>query len=266
MKLNKPIFTIILIILLVIDLIFFSIVIIGKIVLDKDNVKDIAYSFKYKEYLKDNEIIKESINNYNYSFEIFNYIDDNEVRRVEDKTIDNLYSNKKFIEYEDVLLIFNNAIDKYEKDNLIDVHKYIDDDINKIAKELSNTDEEFVLIFDSVNRFVNGKFIYLLLVIAIISITLIIVFEHINGCLINSIVLILYSIFLYYSKYNAYSMIRFDSDTSKYFVDFSSKTVNLDNIYVISFLLGFVFLLIYVVKLIRRVVRDIRLNSYYFGR
>ena len=266
MKLNKPIFTIILIILLVIDLIFFSIVIIGKKVLDKDNIKDIAYSFNYKEYLKDNKNIKESISKYNYSFEVFDYIDDNEVKRIEDKFIDNLYSNKKAIEYEDVLLILNNSIDKYEKNNLVDIHSYVDDDINEVAGDISNIDEEFSLAFNYVNRFVNSNLIYLFLLIAIISIALIIVFEHINGCLINSIILILYSIFLYYSEYNVYSMIRLDSDTSKYFMDLSNKIVNLDNMYVISFLLGFVFLLIYVVKLIRRIVRDIRLNSYYFGR
>lgn len=266
MKLNKPIFTIILIILLVIDLIFFSIVIIGKKSLDKDNIKDIVYSFNYKEYLKDNENIKESISKYNYSFEIFDYIDDNEVKRIEDKFIDNLYSNKKPIEYEDILLILNNAVNKYEKDNLVDIHKYVDNDINEIARKISNTDEEFSLAFDFMNKFVNSKLIYIFLVIGILLITLIIVFEHINGCLINSIILILYSILMYYLKYNIYSKVHLDDNINKYFIGFSNRIVDLDNIYVISFILGFVFLLLYVIKLIRRIVRDIRLNSYYYGR
>ncbi len=263
MKLNRPIFTIILIILLVIDLIFFSIVIIGKKVLDKNSIKDIVYSFNYKEYLKDNEIIKNSTNNYKYSFEIFDYIDDNEVKKIEDKFIDNIYLNKKTIEKEDIILILNNAVDKYEKDNLVDIHNYVDGDINKVSNKLSNIDEEFNIAFSFINKFVNSELVYIFLIFAIISIVLIIVFEHINGCLINSITLILYSILMYYLKYNLYSKIHLDNNVNKYFNDFSNKIVDLDNVYAISFFLGFVFLLIYVIKLIRRMIRDIRLNSYY---
>ena len=261
MKLNRPILTIILIILLVIDLIFFSVALIGQKVLNEEFLNEMIYDFDYIDYLKDNESIKNSVNNYKYSFDVFNYIDKEEVKEVENKVVDNILSNEDtFIEYEDILQVLNNAVNKYEKINTVDIHEYIDDDIKEVAYELSNSfDNDSITGLHIVNGFVNSKIIYLFVIIAIVISTLIIIFEHINGCLINSIIYLIYSFAMYYLKYNFDFKVYIKNNE----ITIANKVLPLDNIYVTCFVLGFVLLVIYVIKLIVKVVRDIKLNSYY---
>jgi len=259
MKLNKPLITICLIIILAVNLIFFSFLSIGKKSGDKEYVTKIANSFNFKKYLLNNEIISTSINSYKYPKEVFDYLDNTKIKELKDKIINNLFDEKNIIiDKSDFIFILSDSVYKYEYNKMNDIFLYVEDDINEFSASLENKiNKELSKDYYNIKDFSCG-FIYTLSILAsIVIFTLIIMFEKKQGILISSIVLFVYSFFVFY--------------INKYFISFGFKNLlkyfkninlELDNLYIITFILSVILFIIYMIFVIKKVMRNIRISSY----
>ena len=258
MKLNKPLITICLIILLVINLLFFSFLSFGKKINDREYVNNIVESFDFKEYLLNNYIIQNSIEEYKYPKEVFNYLDNVKIDEIKNKIVDNLFNvNEYLIDKEDIINILNESVYEFELNRSIDIYKYVENDIYEFANNLDKR-----LNNDLINSYtyvvkINNSFYSISIVISIALIVAIVFFEKTTGILISSIVLMIYSFFVYY--FNYYFLNFWFKNKTKYF---DSSSLGLENLYIVCFILGFILLLIYLVKCLRKVARNIRLSSY----
>ena len=259
MKLNKPIITICIIILLVVDLIFFSFLSIGKNLKDKEFINDISQSFNFKEFLLDDETISNSINNYNYPKEVFDYLDEFQINKIKKKFTSRLLNKENsLLLKQEIKEVLSNSVYEYEYRSQSDVYSYVIKDIEDFSERMeANFNIDFVNEYYGVYNISNGIIYYIALGFFIVSIVLIISFEKRNGFLISSIILIIYSFLIYYINKNALE-IGFRS-LFKYFDNIS---FHLDNLYIICFIIGFVLLLIYIVKLSKKCAREIRISSY----
>lgn len=259
MKLNKSLKTITIIILLIINLIFFSFLIIGKKLGDKKFINEIVQEFNFKEYLNNNEIIKRSINNYKYPKEVFNELDNLRITNIKLKVVNNLFEKKEYlINKEDIIDLLNDSVYEYEKKYSIDIYDYVKKDIEDFSYMLENKlNDEFINNYYSVLDFSKGIIYYISIILTITFIVFIILLEKRNGFLITSIILILYSFFSYY--------------VSNYFLDFVFKNklnyfnsihLEISDESIICFISGFVLLLIYIIKSVKKLARNIRVNSY----
>ncbi len=265
MKFNKPVLTTILIIILLLDFFLFSITIVTKKTLNKDNALEIVHSFDYKAYLMDDENIKQSIDNYSYSKEIFDYIKKDDVISLEDKLVDNLYSyDEEIIRKKDILLIMNDAVDRYESEKTLDIHNYIDNDIDKVSSDIvSLFNENTVMSFNFINKIVSSAIIYVFVFIATVLTVLIMIFEKRKGYLINGILYLIYSVFVYYISKVIFTSGFINDNIIRYFKYFSTNKINLDMIYIVCFVFGFILILIYFIGYLKRTFRDMRLGQYY---
>ena len=258
MKLNKPLITICLIIILVINLIFFSFLSVGKKTEDKEYIKQIVSTFDFKEYLLNNSTIDKSINEYKYPKEVFDYLDSIKIDELKDEIVDNLFNKSDYlINKEDIIDILNNSVYEFEASRTKDIYSYVKDDIEEYSMYFDNKlNKDIKDGYFYVNRITNALYPVSIL-ISIIIFGIIIIFEKENGILLSSIVLLSYSFFVFY--------------VDKYFISFSYKrllkyfkfvNLELDNLYIICFILGFVLLLIYIIKSLRRFARNVRISSY----
>ena len=258
MKLNKPIITICLIILLVINLIFFCFLSIGQNFNNKEYINEIVEDFDFKNYLLNNYYFKESFDNYKYPKEIFNYLDDLKIKELKEKFVNNLFEKKEvLIEKEELLNILSNSVREFEINRNTDIFDYVLEDLNSfvdnVDKKINND------LFDGYSYVIriSSTFYSLSIVISILLIGLIIFLEKEKGIVISSIVLLVYSFFVFY--FNKYFLNFGLKDKLKYF---KKAGLNLDGLYFICFIIGFILLLIYIVKVLRRLARNIRINSY----
>ncbi|MBR4260446.1 MAG: hypothetical protein IKQ33_00620, partial [Clostridia bacterium] len=127
MKLNKPKITTLIIVILVINLIFFSFTLISKALSNKNNIASIINNYNFKEYLLGNEVIRESITNYKYPKEVFNYLDEFNIKKLKKSIIENLNNNKEeILNKEELSYIIKNSIYEYDvrtKENAYDAAK-----------------------------------------------------------------------------------------------------------------------------------------------
>ena len=260
MKLNKPIITICIIILLVVDLIFFSFLFIGKKLSNNSFIKDTIQEFDFKEYLLDDEVIADSINNFKYPKEVFDYLDNNKINKAK-KEFANLLIKKEeqLINKEEIKDILDSSVFEYEYRSSSDTYSFVEEDIdyfsNKMEKDFNTN---FVNEYYSVNKLSSGILYYISLILIITGLVFIIILEQRNGFLISSIILIIYSFLTYYINKN-----MFEFGFNSVFKYFKKINLQMDNLYMICFILGFVLLLIYIVKSLRKMTREIRIKSYY---
>ena len=259
MKLNKPIITICIIILLVVDLIFFSFLSFGRKIKDEKFVNEMVESFDFKEYLLDDKLISNSIDNYKYPKEVFDYLDDLQVNKVKKKFVNNLFKEENnLVLKQDIKEILDNSVYEYEYRSKSDTYSFVSNDIDSFSTKMEeNFNKDFVNRYNTIYGISSGILYYISLIIILVSISLIIVFEKRNGFLISSIILIVYSFLIYYVNKNVLE-IGFKS----LFKYFNNISLHLDNLYMICFILGFVLLLIYIVKYLIKLARDIRISSY----
>ena len=264
MKLNKPAITITLIVLLLVNLIFFSIALICKGLNTKENIKSILDSFNYQEFIKDNESVIENTNNYKYSIEVFDYIDHDKLTILEDKIVDNLFDRKETIVLEnDIKELLTDSVNKYEIDKMIDTNGNALQDIDNISSNLTSTiNNEFLLSYKVIDIIASDVVCYSFLLLEVVYIIIIILNEKRNGYLIGGISMLIYSFVSYAIEKNLFKLIKLDD---RYFKKFDNFVFKLDHVYIVCFILSFVLLLIYIVLLIRKVLRDKRINSYYRG-
>ena len=260
MKLNKPVISISIIVIIIVDLIFFSFLCIGKKIENKEYVEELIYKFDIKKYVLDNDNIKHSIDNYKYSEDVFNYLDDFKVKLIKRNFVNNLFDEKEvLIDKKDVSDVLKNSVYEYEYYNKVDIYNYVSSDIDAFTNYfVSKFDKDFAKDFNDFKNFTSGIIYYIPLILAIALFTLLIVFEKKNGILISALALLVYSFFLYY--FNKHFL---EIGFSRVFKYFNNVDLQLDNMYVICFIISFVLLLIYIVFYLKRAARNIRVNSYY---
>ena len=259
MKLNKPIITICIIILLVVNLVFFSFLSIGHNLSNKEKLNEIIEKFDFKSYLLNNETINNSIKEYHYSEEVFNYMDQLQINKIKKKLVNNLYDNKEeLINEVEIKELINNSVYEYESRTQKDIFGFVESDVNTFSNEMAlKFNDNYSSYFQFVKTISNGIIYYSSIILSIVFIGLIIFYEKKNGLLISSIILICYSIYVFYMD-NNFIRIVFNR-VLKYF---ESINLHLDKLYIICFLVGFVLLLIYIVNLIKHWLRDLRIRSY----
>lgn len=259
MKLNKPIISICIIIILIVDLIFFSFLSIARKTNDKEFMEEIALKFDFKKYLLNNDNIRYSIDNYKYSNTVFNYIDDLKVTIVKKKVVNNLFEGKeKVLDKSLIVEILNNSVYEYEYRENVDVVYYVHDDIEYFSGYLeSKFNNEYADVYNSLRSFSSGAIYFISIGVAVVLLGLIIIIERKQGLLIDSITLLLYSFFIYY--FNKHFLEIGYRSLFKYF---DNLELHLDDLYVICFIIGFILLLICIVDKIRKTLREKRINAY----
>ena len=264
MRLKKPIITILLIAFLVLDLIFFSFVFISRTVTKKDYVQDIVSNFDVKEYINNNEDIKNSVKNYKYPEEIFDYLDEGDINSFKNNFIDRLYGDKSIDLKEELTSVFKKTIDRYDTEKEVDSYSYVSSDIEKITSEFDNYCNKYVFnIFDFLRLMSSNAIFYFSIILSIALCGIIIYIEKSKGILIVSITSFLYSLFCYYLNSNCYSVIISIMGKNKHFEYLKDFSFFLNSVYIICFILSFVLLLIYMIIYIRRVIRNKKSYSYY---
>ena len=269
MNLKKPFRTTLFIVLLVIDLIFLSFLVSLKNVSNKDYLVSKIKDFDIVRYVKERDYIIESTNNLRYPIEIYNYIDVDTFNKIGEEAVNNIFSGEKnILESEKLTNLLKKSIDYYDAENNADSISHAKKDLQRFSTEVSykiNNDSVVKLLkFSTV---VTNSFVYVIpYLIAIIFTTLIIVFEKKKGLLIGGVTYILYSLYLYYFDNNFIRRLYVEGNFYSYFKGFKKYTFNLNTLYTICFILGFVLLLIWTIFYIKKVVRRVKVSSYDFGR
>ena len=160
--------------------------------------------------------------------------------------------------------ILTKSVSLYDLNNKSDSFSFVKDDIFRFSVEVSYriNNDGVVQIFKVALFLVNSFIYYIPFIIAIILSGLIIIYEKKEGILINGIIYIIYSFFLYYMNTHFISWMLKSGSFYSYFRNMSDFTLRLDNLYIICFIFSFVLLLIYSVIYLKRVIRNIRLSSY----
>lgn len=263
MKLDKPIISILIVIVLVLDLIFFSFTQICKNIEKKEQIESLVDKFDIQKYIVENERIKESINNYKYPKEIFNYLDESNIKIIKKKFVTNLLEEKnELLLEEDVTYLIKNSIYEYENRTHEDALVFSEEDITFLSKELVTDSSEIVNVFNFFKVFTNSFIVLISFSLAVLLFVTLIILEKRNGLLLTSIILFGYTCFLFYLDSYFIRRVILNNQSLKYFNNVEKMTCGLDIFYIICFILSFVLLLIYIIKYIRKAIREIRLNSY----
>ena len=259
MKLNKPKITTLIIVILVINLIFFSFTLISKALVNKDNITSIIDNYDFKEYILNNEVIKESINNYKYPKEVFNYIDDFNLKKLKKSMIDNLHNNKDIIlNKDDLSYLIKNSIYEYDVRTKENAYDLVISDIEYLVIDADNYfNDEIINQFNIFRFFSNDMFNMLSICISIILTFMLIIIEKRNGYLLGSIIMLSYTAIIFYLDKNILSIIP---NLGKYISN--KQIIAIDNQYMICFILGFVLLLIYIISYLKKEMRDYRLSKW----
>ncbi len=269
MNLKKPFITTLFIVLLVIDFLFLSFLVSIKNISSKEYLNEKIKDFDIKRYVKDRDYIIESANNFRYPIEVFDYIDVNKFQEIGYEAVDNLIDRKKIVlDSEKLSGLLYDSVSVYDEENNADSYVHVKKDIQRFATEIAYkiNNDSVVSLLKATLIIVNSVFYFIPYLIAIALTALIIYFEKKKGLLITGIAYVIYSFYLYY--FNNYFIRRLyvEGNFYSYFKGFKKYTFNLDNLYIICFLVGFVLLLIWTVFYIIKVVRKIKVNSYEFGR
>lgn len=261
MKLQKPLITIIFIVLLAVNLIFFSLTLIGKSITQEKTIQNIVEKYDVKETILNEDSMKDNIKKYKYTSSVFDYINVLEEKKLKQDIILNLENGKNILlDQEKLMSLLKRSVFSFEINNSVDMMGAVNNDIELYSYKVSRYfNDDFFNTMNFFKIFSNSFFSTIAFLILIISVIGIIFCEKMVGLLIGGIVTLFYSFFVYYLDYNFF---KYDFISSVYFKDLSSLKLYLDNIYIICFILSFVLLLIYIIKYIKRVLRDMRINSY----
>lgn len=260
MRLNKPYISIILIVILVVDLVFFSLCAIGKSITNKKFLESIIDKFSFYNYVITNESVKNSIDSYRYPIEVYNFIDNNKVKELEDDFANNLIEGEKvLINKNKVIEILLESVNNYDSINDTSSIEYAKKDIDKVAEELNVFfDDSLKNTYNFFKLFAMDFVLLITIVIGISIIVSVIIFERENAYLLLFIIFGLFSYILYDFNGNFLK----NNWSNNEFLDLSGVTFMLDYSYIVCFILSFVLLLMYITKLIRNHLRDMRIKPY----
>ena len=269
MNLKKPFRTTLFIVLLVIDLIFLSFLVSLKHVANKDYMVSKIKDFDIVRYVKERDYIIESTNNLRYPIEVYNYINVDNFNNIGEEAVDNLFAGKKpILESAKFTSLLKQSIDYYDAANNADSMEHVKKDVQRFSTEVSykiNNDSVVKLL--KASTIVTNTFVYFIpYLIAITFTALIIVYEKKKGLLIGGITYMIYSFYVYYFDKNFIRRLYSEGNFYSYFKGFKKYTFNLNTLYTICFILGFVLLLIWTIFYIKKTVRRVKVSSYDFGR
>lgn len=264
MKLNKPMITTLLIVLLGVNLIFFSFINIGKTITKEKFINTIVEKFNFKSFLLDNDNIKNSLDSYKYPKEVFDYIDENNIKILKNNFTTNLLSNNtELISKDNIIYIINNSIYEYENRSYDDVQSYVNNDVLSFSNEFSNIlNDDIVNTFQLFQFLSKNIFFYISILISLILISFLIVIEKKNGILLSSIISFVFCSIIYYLDSYFVKNIFIGKNNLKYFSSLDEISMSFEKIYIVCFILSFVLLLVYIVSFIKKTMRDIRISSY----
>ncbi len=261
MKLQKPLITILLIVLLGVNLIFFSLTSIGKSISTKEMTKKIVNKYDIRDTILQEEFVKKNIKDYKYSSRVFDYINKEKEQEIKKDIIKNIENNNEIlIDDKELTSILKRSVFSFEIKNSLDTMGVVNSDIELYSYKASQYINNDFLNTIKFFRFFSNSFLSTLsFIILLVSLVVIILFEKRLGILISGIITFIYSFFIYYLNNNFFNH-EFISNI--YFKGLTNEKLTLDNTYIICFILSFVLLLIYVIKYIKKVLRDMRINSY----
>lgn len=261
MKLQKPLITIIFIVLLGVNLIFFSLTSIGKSISTKEITEKIVNKYDINKTILEDLNVKKNITEYKYSPLVFSYINKEKEEELKEKIIKNIDDNREnLIDEKEITSLLKRSVFTYEIKNGVDTMGIVNSDIELYSYKVSQyINNDFLNTMNFFRIFSSSFFSTIAFSILILLLVGIIIVEKRNGFLISGIITFIYSFFVYFLNNNFFNY-EFISNT--YFGGLKGLKLSLDNTYMICFILSFVLLLIYIVKYIKKVLRDIRINSY----
>lgn len=261
MKLQKPLITIIFIVLLGVNLIFFSLTFIGKAITTKEITEKIVNKYDINKTILEDTNIKKHIREYKYSPLVFNYINKEKEEELKENIIKNINNNREnLIDEKEITSLLKRSVFSYEIKNGVDTMGIVNNDIELYSYKVSQyINNDFLNTMNFFKFFSNNFFSTIAFSILILLLIGIIIEEKRNGFLISGIITFIYSFFIYYLNNNFFN---YEFISNIYFNGLKGLKLSLDNTYMICFILSFVLLLIYIIKYIKKVLRDIRINSY----
>ena len=265
MNLRKPIKTTVFIVLLALDLIIFSFFLASKNVLNKEYLSSKVKDFSFISYVKERDYINTEVRAFKYPIEVFDYIDMDEFYKVMDGSIDKLLESKTpLLDGNEIVRILEDSVNKYDQEHDSDSLRFAKDDINRVSTEFAYklNNDGLVCIVKIMVFCSSGIIFYIPILIAILLSVYICLDEKREGFLINGIVYIVYSLYLYLLNIRFINGLVRNGSIYTYFDGFKSYTFKLEPALIICFILGFVLLLIYIGMYIKKLIRDVRLHSY----
>lgn len=268
LKFLDRIVSVILVILLL--LLFLGIYV--NVIFQKKNVNNLFIDIDITKIIKENSIISNILNTKKVPDEVFDYIDKNKIKDIIEDYIDKLYSNDFNIIDDRLQLLVRDSVNIYEKKNSIDVYEYIENDIlgffNNAKNKINN--KQFVSSFNSFINFFNSKYVYIIISILLIFIIFEIYIKNWKTFLLLGIVNIISSFLIFAFNKKILIFILRKINLSYYI---SNKLVNYfaektDFLYLSLFFIGFIFVIIYLLFFINRLIVKSRILYYekYYGR
>lgn len=268
MKLKHETISVFILIVYAFAILLLSFFIFGKMALNEDKVRNILVNVDVVAYLKNDEEIKKMSENNRIPNQVFDYIDSKKSSDLLNTIADNLYSDKsKLLLQSDVEGLLVESIKKYEAINSADIYKYIYEDISSssynISKKINN--EEFIDTFRYFNDLFNSTFLIVLVVFTILILLTIFILERFNALFLTGIINVLLAVLISYSKENLIPNLIGNNYFKEDILDLCLKL--LGPIYASLAMIGFMFVLIYLMKFVYKLITKVRIWYYdkYYG-
>ena len=271
MRLKNAFISYIMIIILLISSIFFFLFLMGRSFLSYEYLYNISTNFNFIKYIQNNEILKDTLEEKEIPLEIFNYIDGNTINSItEEYLYDFYYKGKNNINKSKLKNAIYNSIQIYENKNTIEIAKYIESDIDSFISrvEYSLSDKIFFDEFVSIKEFLfNDFYLYISIGVLILSLIMLIVLEMKNSLIIIGTISILFSFLIYWLvNFLSFDLILsvLNLDIGNYFNHIEIFAFNniYQKIYVYLFVLGIIFVIIYLSLNLKVLFKKIRTLFY----
>lgn len=269
MKIKHSFITPLIIFLLIITMLLYIVLNIGRFVLNKEFIENVSKNIDLKENIQNNPELNNYLEEKKIPKEVLNNIDKKETKKLMQKIIDGLYSNKSsIISYSDMSLIIKKSILIYEKENLEDIYSNIENDIDEFSIAFANSinNKDFLNSFRMAHSIVNGMAYYILLALLIMLISIIIILEKETSTLILGAILVLLSIAVY--KIEDALLLKNEIEIVKLIGkdNFTKIVEYIKTIYLTPFAIGIILLIIaiaIIIKLGANKLKVIKYDSYY---
>lgn len=273
MKLKKKSITVTLLIIYVLALVIFLLLVLGKLIIAKNEIKNLITDIDVTAYLKENEEINNILNSKKIPKEIFDYVNQNSANELVDSAVDNLYDNNVILINEsDVERLIASSIEIYEKKYTVDIYRYIKSDISILASNIANNinNKDLIVSFNFINNLLNDIYLFSALIICIATVILVFLIEKKNAFLLIGIINTVTSAFMFYFNKTLLTNLTANISLLRYIEQkkILSFLEKIQPIYSILFALGILLLFIYLIIYINRIITKSRIMYYdkYYGR
>lgn len=268
MNLKRPFVSFAIVFFLFVLFVCFTILIVGTHVFNRENLKYLANEIDIVSYLKNNSNLKTVLEEKRIPDDIFNNIDMISKEKIVNEAIDNIFEHKdKFVDANSILFLIRDSIKIYELRHTVDVYVYIEEDIINFSQKLENNinSMEFIKSFGILSSLFKEFNIYIIMVVSLFLFFLLFKFEKKKAFLVSGLFLVGYSILLYYIHANLLFKgivpdIVYLSSAFGFLL--SGILEKLEKIYIFTFVIGLLFLIIFVCLYMKKIARNIRIYSY----